>query len=300
MTATAPVTAGSSSSDPAVDAQPMHAKLTGMKRSTLVLACLVMSAVGMSITQISQKKEWKSGIPWKEPVKVDPGVAPAPSPVPSDAIVLFGGRNLDAWEHVKTGDAVQWPIADDAFTISGNGLIQTRRAFGDVQLHIEWAIPAEVRGNGQGRGNSGVFFMDAYEVQILDSYGNTTYPDGQAGAIYKQSPPLVNASRGPGEWQSYDIVFERPRFDAEGNAESPAYLTVFHNGVVIQHRYALQGSTDYTKPPAYTAHADAMPISLQDHGNPVKFRNIWVRELKLSDAERQEETPVRKAEKQEE
>ncbi len=235
-----------------------------------------------------QSREWKSGIAWKEPAKVDPGEAPAPTPIPSDAVILFDGSNLDAWEHARDGGPVQWAIEDDAMTVAGGGDIRTKQAFGDVQLHIEWASPETVRGSGQSRGNSGVFFMDVYEVQILDSYDNSTYFDGQAGAVYKQSPPLVNASRGPGQWQSYDLIFERPRFDANGQVQTPAYMTVFHNGVLIQNRLALQGGTHYDEPPTYAAHEDALPISLQDHGNPVKFRNIWVRELKLGDADRQE------------
>jgi hypothetical protein len=148
-----------------------------------------------------------------------------------------------------------------------------------VQLHIEWRAPAEVVGEGQGRGNSGVFLMERYEVQVLDSYDNRTYSNGQAGSIYKQSMPAVNASRPPGEWQSYDIVFMAPRFDAAGNVVSPATLTVFHNGVLVQNHFELRGPTVYIGEPAYEEHPPRLPLMLQDHGNPVSYRNVWVREL---------------------
>jgi hypothetical protein len=153
------------------------------------------------------------------------------------------------------------------------------RAFGDVQLHIEWATPSPARGSGQARGNSGVFLMGRYEVQVLDSYQNRTYPDGQAAAIYGQYPPLVNASRPPGEWQTYDIVFRRPRFDANGALVSPARMTVFHNGVLVQDDVELTGPSGHQSRPPYERHADRLPIRLQDHGDPVRFRYIWVREL---------------------
>jgi hypothetical protein len=157
--------------------------------------------------------------------------------------------------------------------------IQTARGFGDCQLHVEFATPSEVIGEGQGRGNSGVFLMGQYEVQILDSYNNPTYPDGQAGAIYKQSVPMFNVCRKPGQWQAYDIVFRRPHFDAKGKLVKPAVVTVLHNGVVIQDNFILQGITYHAESPKYIAHADKLPIMLQDHGNPTRFRNIWVVEL---------------------
>lgn len=161
----------------------------------------------------------------------------------------------------------------------GTGAIATVGAFGDVQLHVEFATPNPPSGEGQERGNSGVYLMSTYELQVLDSYRNVTYPDGQAGAIYGQYPPLVNASRPPGQWQSYDILFRAPRFDAGGQLLAPARMTVFHNGVLVQNDVALTGPTGHRRRPPYAPHAERLPIVLQDHGNPMRFRNIWVREL---------------------
>lgn len=259
--------------------------MTYPHRRLLLTAACSLGVLGLAAFA---RQEWKSGIDWKEPPKVEVPPMAGPAPVPSDAIILFDGSNLDAWESKRNDSGEpQWILNDDGSMSPRNGGIQTKQNFGDVQLHVEFATPAEVKGSGQGRGNSGVFLMDRYEVQILDSYENETYYDGQAASIYKQSPPFVNASRGPGEWQSYDIVFEAPRFDDQGNVDRPAYVTVFHNGVLVQNHLELQGGTFYNRPPSYEAHADKLPISLQDHGNPVRFRNIWVRELSLSDAERQ-------------
>lgn len=258
------------------------------KPLSVVLAALALGTIGIAGAAVVLQNGWQSGIDWKEPPKVEVPPMKAPAPVPSDAIVLFDGRDLDAWES-SGGEAAPWVINDDGgMTVKpGSGGIQTKQGFGDVQLHVEFATPAEVEGEGQGRGNSGVFLMNTYELQILDSYENDTYYDGQAGSIYKQSPPLVNASRGPGKWQSYDIIFERPHFAEDGSLEEPAYITVLHNGVLIQNRLEIKGDTPYNRAPSYTAHADKLPISLQDHGNPMRFRNIWVRELKLSDEDRQ-------------
>ena len=175
---------------------------------------------------------------------------------------------------------MRWRIVDGAMeVVAGTGGIQTREDFGDVQLHVEWMSPAPPRGTDQDRGNSGVFFMGMYEVQVLDSWENVTYADGQAAALYGQYPPLVNASRKPGEWQSYDIVFRRPRFDASGKVTSPARVTVLHNGVLVQDNVELTGPTGHYSRPPYAAHADRLPVSLQDHGHPVRFRNFWVRSL---------------------
>jgi hypothetical protein len=217
--------------------------------------------------------------------------APANAP-PSDAVVLFDGTNLDAWEPAVAGGKL-WPVADGALVVAATKSptppcdLRTKRAFGDLQLHLEWREPAEIRGKGQDRGNSGVFFMGLYEIQLLDSYDNPTYVNGQAGSVYKEHAPLVNASRPPGEWQTLDAVFVAPRFAADGHLLSPARLTAFHNGVLVQHDVVLTGPTPngptYHQPklPDYAAHAARLPLLLQDHRNPVAFRNIWVRELTL-------------------
>jgi hypothetical protein len=205
------------------------------------------------------------------PPVVRPGEGAAP---PSDAIVLFDGRDLSEWREPL------WKVEDGAVTVvAKTGSLVTRRAFGDVQLHIEWRTPAAVEGEGQGRGNSGIFLMERYEVQVLDSFENSTYVNGQAGSIYKQHAPLVNASRGPGEWQSYDILFLAPRFRPDGTVERPAIFTVLHNGVLIQNHVEVKGTTTYIGEPKYEPHPARAPLSLQDHGNPVSYRNIWIREL---------------------
>jgi hypothetical protein len=165
--------------------------------------------------------------------------------------------------------------------VKDTGAIRTKRGFGDCQLHVEWATPSPAVGSDQDRGNGGVFLMDTYEVQVLDSYDSRTYADGMAGAIYGQYPPLVNASRKPGEWQTYDIVFHAPRFDERGSLLAPARMTVFHNGVLVQDNEELTGPTAHKARPPYKAHADKMPLSLQDHGHPVRYRNIWIRALQL-------------------
>ena len=219
------------------------------------------------------------------PAVVTPGEPAGFFAAPSDAIVLFdgGGETLKThWTDTK-GNPSQWKVVDGALeSVKKAGYIQTKQSFGSCQLHIEWAAPAKAEGTGQGRGNSGVFLMGAYEVQVLDSFENVTYADGQAGALYGRSKPLVNASRKPGEWQSYDIIFHRPVFDDQGKIARRATFTVFHNGVLIQDHVILSGGTGWMGPHAaseYKAHADKLPIALQDHGNPVRYRNIWVREL---------------------
>ena len=217
-------------------------------------------------------QEWKSGIEWPQPQVVTPGGES--SAAPSDAIVLFDGTNLLEWEG---GD--RWLVADGV-AIPQESKITTKRSFGDVQLHLEWAAPTKIEGAGQGRGNSGVFLMDKYEVQVLDSYQNPTYFDGQAAAIYKQTPPLVNAMRRPGEWNSYDIIFAAPKFRTNGTLLKPAYITVLHNGVLVLNHFELLGITGYTEAPSYSPHAEEGPISLQFHRDAVQFRNIWVRPIK--------------------
>jgi hypothetical protein len=211
-----------------------------------------------------------------QPAVVSPGTGAKP---PSDAIVLFDGTDLSQWQH-EDGSAARWKVRDGAFTVAGStGAVETRQSFGDVQLHIEWRTPAEIESEGQGRGNSGVFLQKIYEVQILDSYQNNTYANGQAASLYKQHIPLVNASKGPGEWQAYDIIFEAPRFDDDGALLKPAFVTVLHNNVLVQNHVELLGPTLYTGEPSYTAHPDRRPLLLQDHGNPVMYRNIWLLEI---------------------
>ena len=213
-----------------------------------------------------------------EPVPrvVTPGVGTA---APSDAIVLFNGKDLSQWQHAD-GSPPKWKIAGDEFTVvKSTGNIQTKRAFGDCQLHIEWRTPAKIEGEGQERGNSGVYLQGRYEVQVLDSYNNPTYSNGQAASIYKQHIPMVNASRKPGEWQSYDIFFHAPRFAENGTVLTPAYVTVVHNGVLVQDHVELKGNTVNIGLPSYQKHKLKEPLVLQDHGNPVSYRNIWIREL---------------------
>lgn len=200
---------------------------------------------------------------------------------PSDAIRLFDGTSLDAWR----GDRGPWTVEKGVMTVpsraksGGENNLVTRQEFGDVQLHLEFRSPNPPQKSSQDRGNSGIWFMQRYEVQILDSYQNPTYADGAAGAVYAWKPPLVNASRKPGEWQSYDIVFERPRFGSDGRLVRPAYVTALLNGVVVQNHQPMLGTTAWRKVAQYQAHADSAPIQLQDHDSPVSFRNIWVRPL---------------------
>lgn len=214
------------------------------------------------------------------PRVIEPAPASTPAAPPSDAIQLFGGEDADlsAWAGAGDGDA-KWRIDAGAMVVNGTGDIETREHFGDCQLHVEWATPKEIAGEGQGRGNSGVFLMGRYEVQVLDSHDNPTYADGQAAALYGQYPPLVNVSRAPGEWQTYDIVFKAPRFDDEGKLVSPARVTLFHNGVLVHHDRELLGATSHRTLPSYHPHPPTGPIKLQDHGNPVRFRNVWIRPL---------------------
>lgn len=213
-----------------------------------------------------------------EPRIVTPGKTAADAP--SDAIVLFDGKNADAWEARNGSGPVKWKVENGIMTVAaGGGDIKTKQGFGDCQLHIEWRTPAEVKGESQGRGNSGIFLMGKYELQVLDNYNNRTYSNGQAGGIYKQLPPLVNACRPPGEWQTYDVIFTAPVFYEDGSVKSQARITVFHNGVLVQNDKALWGSTQYIGIATYDKHAAKEPIILQDHGNPVSYRNIWIRPL---------------------
>ncbi len=220
---------------------------------------------------LAQEVEYLPGIEWPEPAVVSPGVGN--SAAPSDAIVLFDGKDLSAWENGES-----WLVENGIAIVNGSA-IHTKQKFGDCQLHVEWSAPTLAAGEGQGRGNSGIFLMDTYEIQVLDSFGSKTYPDGQAGAIYKQTPPMVNAMRPPGEWNTYDILFTAPRFQKDGSLQSPAFITAIHNGVLILNHFEIQGDTPWHRPAQYNKHPSKMPISIQDHGNPVRFRNIWIREI---------------------
>ena len=221
----------------------------------------------------AQSQDWRTGIPWKKPEVITPGAKPGDPP--SDAIILFNGKDTSEWEN-------EWKVENgELICVPGKGTLTTKRSFGSVQLHIEFATPAEVSGTGQGRGNSGVFF-GPYELQVLDSYENETYYDGQCASIYKQTPPLVNVCRPPGEWQTYDVIFNRPELKIEDDVVyviRPGYITVFHNGVLVINRHELWGTTFFHRPSVYEPHPPTLPIKLQDHGNLTKFRNIWVREI---------------------
>jgi len=233
-----------------------------MKLATAVLKSWVMLPfVGVAL----------AGRAEEEPRVVNPG------PPPADAIVLFDGTDLSQWRK-KSGGKAAWELKDGVATVNGTGDIVTQQPFGDCQLHIEWATPAEVKGEGQGRGNSGVIIQGRYELQVLDSYQNKTYFNGQAGAVYSQYAPLVNVSRKPGEWQSYDVIFHAPRFDENGKLSKPATITVLQNGVLVQDNVEIKGPTA-NQPTKYEAHPLKQPLVLQDHGNPVRYRNIWIREL---------------------
>lgn len=246
----------------------------------LVLAASMSKYAPQSAAQKADLEKWAiHDLTRPLPQVVDPGPGGPPGAAPSDAVVLFDGKDLAQWEDAK-GEPAKWKVEGGCMeVVAKTGSIRTKSGFGDCQLHIEWATPVVVSGEGQERGNSGVFLMDTYEIQVLDSYENRTYADGQAAAIYGQYPPLVNACRKPGEWQAYDIVFHRPRFSADGKLVEPARLTVFHNGVLVHDNDVLTGPTAHKARPPYKAHADRLPLSLQDHGNPTRFRNIWLREL---------------------
>ena len=250
-----------------------------MKKEILValwiwIGFLISTFLPAQITDPAATEVWEP-----VPRAVEPGEGTAP---PSDAIVLFDGTDLSGWTH-EDGSPVKWEVEDGHFTVAkGTGDIFTKRTFGDCQLHIEWRAPADDGDEGQGRGNSGVYLQSRYEIQVLDSYpGNErskTYPNGQAGAVYKQYIPLVNACRPPGQWQAYDIIYQAPRFNADGIRLVPGHITVIHNGVVVQNHVELKGTTEYTGLPKNTAHGKA-PLRLQDHGDKVSYRNIWIRQM---------------------
>ena len=251
------------------------------------IACLIATSGLIACLAGDEIRPFTPGVRWRQhdirrprPPVVEPGEGAIASRPPKHAVVLFDGSNLDAWKSADGGPA-RWKVADGVMeTVPGAGAIETKRTFGDIQLHVEWATPSPPVGVGQDRGNSGIFLMGQFEVQVLDSYKADTYADGQAGAIYGQYPPLFNASRPPGQWQTYDIAFRRPRFDVAGKLLAPARLTAFHNGVLVQNNEEPFGPTSWLKWLPYTSDlGERGPISLQDHDHPVRYRNIWLCEL---------------------
>ena len=249
------------------------------------MAILLLASVP-AICRAQVDPRWKIHDPARPvPPVIDAGTAStqdSPGRPPSDAVVLFDGKDLSRWSH-KDGSPAKWKVENGYAEVAAKtGYIYTREAFGDCQLHVEFSEPVPPKGESQERGNSGVFLMGLYEIQVLDSYENKTYADGQASAVYGQYPPLVNASRAPGQWQSYDIIWHGPRFDKDGKLTRPARATVLHNRVLVQDNVELTGPTEHGERPPYKAHAEKLPLGLQDHGNPVHYRNIWIRELKTT------------------
>jgi hypothetical protein len=240
-------------------------------KKIIILFILSLVFINLRGQRPEDTEDWS-----RRPEVVTPGKGNLP---PSDALILYGGpKDISKWMH-PSGDQVQWKAGKELTVEPGSESLISRQAFGDVQLHIEWRTPSVIEGKGQGRGNSGIYFMRKYEVQVLDSYENETYYNGQAASIYKQHIPLVNASRKPGEWQVYDIIFTAPRFGADSTLVSPAYFTVIHNGVLVQNHVEVLGGTSFIGTPKFSPHPEKLPLLLQEHGNPVSYRNIWIREL---------------------
>jgi hypothetical protein len=236
---------------------------------------------GFQDTPMQPDGKWHVHDPARpQPPVVTPGTFSQMAPPPSDAVVLFGGKDLSQWRDKKTGGPALWTVADGVMT-SAKGDIVTTNKFGDVQLHLEFREPSPPKGSGQGSGNSGIYFMGLYEIQILDCYSSKTYADGSTGGLYGQHPALANACRPPGEWQTYDLIFTAPRFDADGKLVSPAYLTAILNGVVVQNHQAFRGATNWRVPGKYSPHEAELPLILQYHNNSVSFRNIWARPVPL-------------------
>ena len=265
--------------------------LAGTLAGTIMLAATADQGAGARQGGAATAKPRPADTEQWEPVPPTIAAGATAAAAPVDAIVLFDGKHLDAWVNSRDKAPAGWTVADGMFTVNKankSGNIETKRRFTNYQLHLEYRIPVNITGTDQARGNSGLFLASTgagdagYELQILDSYNNKTYVNGQAGAVYKQYPPLVNACRPPGDWQSYDVVWTAPTFNADGTVRTPAYLTAFHNGALIQDHVALRGQTLYIGQPVYKAHGPA-PIMLQSHGDPsppISFRNIWIRELK--------------------
>jgi hypothetical protein len=265
----------------------MRIKSAHLLTLPLLAGLIVPLAAQQAPANAAQKPRPEDTEVWEPVPKV---VAPGTSTwtAPADAIILFDGKGLDEWVATKDKSPAKWTVADGVMTVNKPaGNIETKRSFRNYQLHLEWRIPEKISGSGQGRGNSGLFLASTgpgdagYELQIVDCLQNKTYVNGQAGSIYKQSPPLVNACRKPGEWQSYDVIWTAPTFNADGSMKTPAAVTAFHNGVLIQNDFELKGETVYIGQPTYKKH-DAAPIKLQSHGDPsepISFRNIWIREL---------------------
>lgn len=267
-----------------------------LRRTSTAAAALLVTAAAYAAFGGADAQDvpaWNRGLPRQHkskwlvsdilrplPEVVTPGKAPGDPP--SDALVLFDGKNLSQWKGRGDGPA-RWKVEDGYVEMTPTGSISTKETFGDCQLHIEWRSPSPPQKRDQARGNSGIFFMGQYEFQVLDSYENPTYADGTAASVYAQHPPLVNASRPPGEWQSYDIIFRRPRFEGK-EVKEPARITAFHNGVLVQHNAEVYGPCTYRGLARYRPHADSLSLSIQDHGDrqPVRFRNIWIRRLNLT------------------
>ena len=260
---------------------PMPTKSVSLTCLSLIAAAVLFAGmVAAEVRNMATEDRWlQHDILRQKPTVVETDGSASRAHATKDAIMLFDGTNLDAWRTPEGGPA-RWKVTNGFVEIAaGTGPIESKGKFGDVQLHVEWASPSPPAGKGQGRGNSGVFLMGLYEIQVLDSYRADTYADGQAGAIYGQYPPLFNASRPPGEWQTYDVAFRRPRFDKNGKLLEPARVTLIHNGILVQNNEELWGGTNWLESSPYEAHADRGRIELQDHGHPVRFRNFWVREL---------------------
>ena len=249
-----------------------------MRTLILLIACSLLCGGALAQGKPRETLEPTVTEVWDlKPVKITP--ATTPGGAPSDAIIIFDGKDLSKWASAKDGSDAKWEVKDGAFTVTkGPGDIKKKQAFGDMQLHIEWRTPAKVEGDGQGRGNSGIFLQERYELQVLDSYESPTYSNGQASSIYKQAIPLVNACLKPGEWQTYDVIYTEPRFSENGRVVIPGHITVLQNGVLTLNNQPISGPTEYKGLPVYQSHGKAS-IKLQDHGNPVSYRNIWVREL---------------------